>query len=160
MGTGKTTVGKIVSDKLGMSFVDMDDIIEESAGKKISLIFEQDGEPAFRQMERTVVLDLAAKSGLVIGAGGGVVLDNRNVEDYSRSGTVVCLTADEETILTRVSAEDHRPLLEGDEKSVKICELLQSRQAIYAAIEHQVDTTGLSPEQVAAAVLALVESAG
>ncbi len=160
MGTGKTTVGKMLADRIGMTFTDMDDIIEERAGKKISLIFEQDGEPKFREMERAVVEDLSQKDGLVIGAGGGVVLDKRNIDDYSESGLVVCLTATEETILARVSAEDHRPLLEGDEKSVKIGALLKSRQAIYAAISKQIDTTELSPAQVAEAVLAFVEESG
>ncbi len=158
MGTGKTTVGKIIAARTGMSFVDQDTVIEEKAGKKISLIFAEDGEPRFREMEREVVRELSGRQSLVIGAGGGVVLNAENIVDFSSTGTVVCLSAKPDTILKRVSGDSSRPLLEDGDKRAKILDLLKSRRKLYDAIPLQVDTTGLSPEQVAARVLEMVNS--
>lgn len=148
MGTGKTTVGKLAARRLDLDFVDMDDVITERAGKAISRIFAEDGEPRFRAMERALVRELSARKGLLVAAGGGIVLNADNIADFSRSGLVVCLTATPETILRRVSAEKHRPLLEGGEKERKILGLLESRRELYAAIPHRIDTTGLAPDQV------------
>jgi shikimate kinase len=132
-----------------MEFVDMDDVIEKRAGKPISRIFAEDGEPHFRGLERALVRELAAREGLVIATGGGVVLDPNNVRDYRASGLVVCLSATPQTILARVAQETHRPLLEGDAKGQRILSLLAARQAHYGAIPYQVDTTSLAPQEVA-----------
>ena len=155
MGTGKTTVGKGVAEQLGMTFVDMDDVIEAREGRKISDIFETDGEPYFRQLERHLVLELSGKNNQVIATGGGVVLNPDNIRDYTMSGIVVCLTATPEVILERVAKESHRPLLEGDEKMNKILGILESRKDLYAAIPHQVDTTTLAISDVIDRVVAL-----
>lgn len=156
MGTGKTTVGKIIAAKAGMTFVDSDSVIEEKAGKKVSRIFAEDGEPRFREMERDAVLELSRRQNLVIGAGGGVVLNPANIADFSRSGTVVCLSAAPEAILGRVEGDKSRPLLEDGDKKTRILNLLKSRRKLYDAIPLQVDTTELAPEQVAEKVLGLV----
>ena len=155
MGTGKTTVGRLVAGRLGMSFVDMDQAIEERAGRKISEIFAAEGEPYFRELERDAVKELSAKAGLVIATGGGVVLNHDNISDFSRSGTVVCLIADPRVILDRVSNESHRPLLEGGEKARKILTLLESRRKLYDSIPNRIDTTSITPAQVAEKVLVL-----
>jgi len=148
MGTGKTTVGEIIAARTDLSFVDMDDMIEERAGKSIDRIFAEEGESHFREMERQLVIDLAGQEGLVIGAGGGVVLNADNVRDFSETGLVVCLTASTDVILARVSKESHRPLLEGGEKAEKIVSILESRKELYGAIPFQVDTSDLTPDQV------------
>lgn len=155
MGTGKTTVGKLLADRLGLTFVDMDAVIEERQGRPIAAIFAADGEPFFRRLERELVRELSARQGLVIATGGGVVTDPDNLRDYERSGLVVCLTATAETILRRVARESHRPLLEGDEKARRIVALLAARRGLYGAIRHQVDTESLPPEQVADRIAAL-----
>ena len=149
MGTGKTTVGQRLAARRGMTFTDMDSVIEAREGKAISRIFAEDGEPRFRALERALVQELAGRSGLVIGAGGGVVLNPQNVADYSRTGLVVCLSATPEVILRRVERESHRPLLEGDEKMQRIVKILAARKELYGAIPFQIDTTNLSPEEVA-----------
>jgi len=128
MGTGKTCVGKLLAGKLGMSFVDMDDVIEKQEGKSISLIFAEDGEPYFRKLERKLVRELSCKKDLVIGAGGGVVLNRYNIEEFSCTGRVVCLTAEPETILERVTKDTHRPLLAEGNKLEKIKTLLERRK--------------------------------
>ena len=155
MGTGKTTVGQILATRLGLTFVDMDHIIEEWAGKPISRIFAEDGEPSFRRMERDLVKDLAAKDGQVIGCGGGVVLNPDNVADYRRTGLVICLTATPNVIFERTAKERHRPLLEEKDRFKRIVDLLEKRQSLYAAILDQIDTVSLTPDQIADRIEAL-----
>ncbi len=123
MGTGKTTVGRLLSKQTGMPLVDMDSMIEERAGKAITKIFAEDGEAHFRTLERAIVRELSAKGGQVVSTGGGIVLDPDNIPDYEKSGLVVCLLASAETILERVRHDDTRPLLAGD-KQEKILQIL------------------------------------
>jgi len=149
MGTGKTSVGHVLAATLGMTFVDMDAIIEERAARPITDIFATDGEPYFRTVERALVKELAARDGLVIGTGGGVVLDPDNISDFSATGLVICLQATPETILDRVMHDTTRPLLAGDDKMKKILGILEKRRHLYAALPLQVDTNGLSVEEVA-----------
>lgn len=159
MGTGKTTVGRALSDQLDLRFVDMDDVIVERAGKSIPEIFAEDGEPAFRAIERQVAHDLANQQGLVVATGGGVVLDPDNMADFHAGGLVVCLSAAPGTILDRVEGDTNRPLLAGerDEKMAKMKALLETRHALYDAVPDQVETTELTAGAVAARVASLYE---
>jgi shikimate kinase len=159
MGTGKTTVGRALADQLELRFVDMDDVIVDRAGKSIPEIFAQDGEPAFRAIERQVAHDLSGEPGLVVATGGGVILDPDNMADFYAGGLVVCLSADADTILGRVEGDTNRPLLAGerDEKMAKMKALLETRQALYDAVPNQVDTTELTADGVAARVASLYQ---
>ena len=157
MGTGKTSVGQRLAERLQMKFVDMDCLIEEREGKSIPRIFGEDGEPHFRALERALVRELAAREGLVIGAGGGIVLDEDNISDLSRSGLVVCLLAEPEVILERVASDTNRPLLAGDDKMSKITALLEQRRPLYEGIPNRVDTNRLNVEEVAERVIAIYE---
>lgn len=159
MGTGKTSVGHCLADRLGMSFLDMDDVIEERQGKPISRIFAEDGEARFRELERALVRELAARTGLVVATGGGIVLNAANVQDFSRTGLVVCLAATPQAILERVSRETHRPLLTEGNKMAKIRGILETRQALYDAVPNQVDTTPLDVAQVADRVASMFDGA-
>jgi shikimate kinase len=154
MGTGKTVTGRALAARTGLELVDMDALIEAQQGKPIPEIFAQDGEPAFRQMERVLTQDLAARSGLIISTGGGIVLNPDNVADFSATGLVVCLTASPETIFQRLENDTTRPLLSGDKKS-QIAALLEKRQPLYAAIAHQIDGDRLDPNERAEAILKL-----
>lgn len=155
MGTGKTSVGTILAERLGMTFVDMDDVIVKREGRPIPAIFAADGEAYFRRVERGLVRELAAGTGCVIATGGGVVLNPDNVSDFAATGLVVCLSATPEAILARVEHDANRPLLAVADKMAKIRDLLAKRRPIYRAIPHQVDTTGRGPHDVADAVLEL-----
>jgi len=155
MGTGKTSVGRQLADRLGLAFVDMDAVIEAHEGRPVPRIFAESGEPYFRALERDRVRELAARDGLAIATGGGVVLNPDNTRDFSLSGVLVCLTASPETILARVAAETHRPLLAGDDKGQKIRSLLKAREPFYGAIPSRVKTDGLTVDEVANAVLGL-----
>jgi shikimate kinase len=157
MGTGKTRIGRAVAERLGLEFVDMDDLIVDRAGKPIPEIFADDGEPHFRTIERQVVIDLSRESGRVIATGGGVVTNPDNIRDYDRDGLVICLSATPEVILSRVEHDTNRPLLYTDDKMGKIRSLLGSRQALYDAIPHQIDTSKLTPAAVVERIIELYQ---
>jgi shikimate kinase len=155
MGTGKTTIGKQLATRLGLAFVDMDHVIEERAGKPIARIFAEEGEPHFRRLERELVLELSTREGLVVGCGGGVVLNPDNITDYARTGLVVCLTATAEIIYERTAQERHRPLLEEKDRFQRIVDLLEKRRALYAAVPNPIDTSTLTPDQIVTRIEAL-----
>ncbi|MBU0715404.1 MAG: shikimate kinase [Verrucomicrobia bacterium] len=163
MGTGKTTIGRVLADQLKCDFVDMDIELEARAGKPIPRIFAEDGEPVFRRMERNLVVELSRRpvrhslggggSNLVIAAGGGIVLNPDNIRDFSATGHVICLKAAPDEILRRVSGSSHRPLLEQGDKGERIRKLRMARQPFYDAIPAQVDTTGKTINEVVVEVL-------
>jgi len=153
MGTGKTTVGKMLAERLQREFVDMDVELEARAGKPIPRVFAEDGEGAFRRMERELVVELSRRSNQVIAAGGGVVLNPDNIRDFGATGRVICLKATPDEILRRVSGSNHRPLLEQGDKGERIRKLLKVRQPFYDAVSCQVDTTGKTVPEIVVEVL-------
>jgi shikimate kinase/3-dehydroquinate synthase len=157
MGTGKTSVGRAVAERLGHEFVDMDAVIEARAGKPIASIFAQDGEPAFRQMETALCDELSARDGLVIATGGGALVNPANRARMMASGAVVCLTCGVDEILRRVDGNADRPLLAVANRRAQIERLLQSRREAYAAIPWQIDTTTLSIEAVTDRVIEIAD---
>ena len=157
MGTGKSVTGRLVAKRLDRQWVDMDTEIEQRERRKISDIFLRDGESYFRRVERDVVKELCERKNLVVAAGGGVVINPENVQDFSRTGVVICLSAIPSVILQRVAAETHRPLIEDGEKARTIRDLLEIRKPLYDAIPNQIDTTCLSPELTADRVIEIYE---
>lgn len=159
MGTGKTSVGRVVAQRLDREFVDMDAEIEARAGKTVASIFAEDGESAFRGMERALVSELSTRTGLVIATGGGTLVDPVNARLMSRHGTIVCLTADPNEILERVTASGapSRPLLDVPDPRAEVALLLAARYQAYATIPWQIDTTGLSVTEAAQRVQALAD---
>lgn len=153
MGTGKTTVGRILAERLGYTFVDIDSVIEKEQGVTISHIFSELGEAYFRMLERDKIKELCRGEGLVISAGGGAVLDTRNVDDLRVSGPVVCLSAKPEEILKRVGGTDTRPLLQVPDPLAKIIEMLEARAPFYARADCTIDTSGLSPQEIAGIII-------
>ncbi len=157
MGTGKSAVGRILAARMGRTFVDMDATIETRTGKTISTIFAADGEPYFRTLERALASELATQTGLVIASGGGLVLNPQNIRELSRTGTVICLTATPEAILARLAGAQNQPLLAGTERERRVRDLVEQRRPFYEAIPLQVDTTHLTPDAVADAILHLLD---
>jgi 3-dehydroquinate synthase len=157
MGTGKTAVGREVGRRLDRRFVDMDTEIEERAGKSIAEIFAQNGEATFRQIEAALCRQLGAQDGLVIATGGGALVDPQNRALMMESSRVVCLDANPDEILRRVSDNEYRPLLDVDDQRTQIKRLLAVRQEAYTSIPWHVDTTDLSIEEVAERVMVLAE---
>ena len=127
MGSGKSSVGRLAADVLHFTFLDTDHVIEARAGKSISDIFAQDGEPAFRQWEQRIVEELTRRDKTVIATGGGLPADPANLASLKTHALVICLWASPETIWERVRSHDHRPLLNESDPLAKIHELLAAR---------------------------------
>ena len=160
MATGKSHVGRILSQRTGWPLVDADDEIVLRAGKAIQSIFDNEGEPAFRDLERTVIADLCAGSQQIISGGGGSFLDSSNRDAMLNNGMVFCLSATPDTILDRVQRDSGvgaplRPLLAGDNPRRNIEELLAQRAEHYAQAHHTIDTDTLTPEETAERILEL-----
>ncbi len=119
MGTGKSTVGKILAKKLKMGYVNTDEIIEEKEKKKISQIFEEDGEDYFRKKEREVIKDISKDNHQVIDLGGGAIIKEENLKDLRKNGLIICLTASLEEIMKRTE-EEERPLLKIKSSKLKV----------------------------------------
>ena len=157
MCTGKTTVGRILAERLGCDFVGTDEVIESRAGP-IPQIFERDGEEVFRAMERSLARELADRSRrgsrLVIATGGRMMLDPQCAAALEPGADVVCLLADVDTVVARATRAGAaaRPLLAGPDLTERVRELLAQRREGYGRFA-SVDTEGLSPAQVADAVL-------
>ncbi|MBV7328738.1 3-dehydroquinate synthase [Chloroflexi bacterium TSY] len=150
MGTGKTTIGQSLAKRLNREFIDMDTQIEAHYGKPISQVFADEGEPHFRVTEARLCQQLSEQSGLVISTGGGALVNSGNRKALATSGVIICLTATVDEILRRVDEMGIRPLLDNspEERRQRIRNLLHERRHAYAAIVHQVDTTGRTPEHV------------
>ena len=160
MGVGKSAVGRTLAEKMGLGFVDLDEEIVGRAGRDIASIFREDGEAAFREMEKEVTRDIAALDHQVIACGGGAVLDGENLRRLRKGSTMILLTAEPETILGRVEAEgETRPLLTRGNRIERIRSLFSARQPRYLkAADIVVDTSGRTPEQVADEIMDLLQA--
>lgn len=159
MGTGKTTVGRQVARKLGMEFVDTDEMIESRHGP-ISQIFAERGEAEFREIERGIARELAAKTGLVIATGGRMLLDPANREALGANGRIFCLVATPEEIHERIVNDEtrrDRPLLQVEDPKERIVELLVERQDGYSRFT-QIATGGTEPDLIATQLVELWSS--
>ena len=155
MGSGKTTVGKVLADYLGCPFYDLDELIVKKAGKGIPEIFATDGEAGFRALEAEVLRKTVAKyaeATAVLALGGGTLGNDASVRLVAGKTTCVYLRAGVDSLTARLAAEAAgRPLLAGaPDLRERIAALLSEREATYAATAHvTVDTDGLSPEEIA-----------
>ncbi|WP_414660709.1 shikimate kinase [Horticoccus sp. 23ND18S-11] len=131
MGTGKTTVGRAVAQKIAFHLLDSDHEIERLQGKTIPDIFAQDGEPAFRAMERDFIERGHPAEKTLIACGGGLVVQPGMLELLKTKGVVVCLHASLETILARTSRQRNRPLLAVENPEERIRVLYAAREPIY-----------------------------
>jgi shikimate kinase len=161
MGVGKSAVGQLLAEELGLGFVDLDEEVVRRAGRDIPSIFREDGEAAFREMENAVTRDVSALDHHIIACGGGTVLDCHNLERLKDSSTMILLTADPETILERIEAQgETRPLLAAEDRLERIRRLLATRHPRYViAADIVVDTSGKTPRQVAEEVMAHLQEA-
>ncbi len=153
MGSGKSTVGKILAEALGWRFVDTDAKIEKRAGKPISRIFAEDGEAAFRHMELEEARRLAACRNCVVATGGGMFTQPEALKALESDSLVVHLLARPETLAARLSDASDRPLLENVERQKRLAEIYEKRRTVYEALPVQIDTEGKSPARVAQIIL-------
>ncbi len=149
MGTGKSVVGRSLAHRLGWYFLELDEKIEEMAGKSITDIFHENGEEYFRELESSVLKGIRDCEDTVISCGGGVVLDPGNVKLLRRHSTVVLLTATPEVIAERIIDDDCRPLLKEENKLKRIEDMMGQRRDTYrGCAEYTIDTSGLEVDEV------------
>jgi len=161
MGTGKSSVGSRLAGRLNRKFVDMDREIERVVGMTVSDIFKRYGEIRFRSEEKLLAQKLARESGLVIATGGGVVLQQVNMDRLRQNGIIIYLEATPNEILERVNRKKGtRPLIKKDAQLQDIEEMLKAREALYAQADYQVSTSGKSPEQVTDEIIGIVRKQG
>ena len=149
MGSGKTTVGKVLADFLGCPFMDLDDLIVKKAGKSIPEIFAQDGEPAFRQLEARLLRQTVEKyteNTVVLALGGGAVTAPASAALLREKTVCIYLRATLETLLARLEGETAgRPLADAS-----LADRLAAREPLYEETAHVIiDTDGLTPDEVA-----------
>lgn len=158
MGVGKTAVGRTLSERTGLEYVDLDSEITRRKGKTIPRIFEEEGEAGFRAVEMEVTREVAGRNGQVISCGGGTVLDPENVASLKRNSVMVLLTAEPRVILERVEEEgDVRPLLMVDDKLGKIEHLLNARLPRYLEVADLIlDTSEMTPEEAAVEIISQI----
>ncbi len=158
MGTGKTTVGKLLAKRLRREFVEMDEEIEKREKKKIVDIFSQYGEAYFRKVEKNMLREISQKDNLVISCGGGIVIDEENIRVMKGTGVMVCLEATPEVIYQRTKKDTHRPLLNVPDPLSRIKELLSLREPYYQKAEYFLDTSNISPEEIVEKIVELLKN--
>lgn len=160
MGSGKTTVGKELAVKMGYTFLDTDQYIEERAGMEISDIFSQKGEAAFRELESLVLKEIAGMDHCVVSTGGGLPMREENRTLLKQIGMVIYLNADEETLWSRLADDRSRPLLRGENPREKIHTLLSERAPVYGRIaDYAIAVDGSQAEDIAEEIEIIVKSA-
>lgn len=154
MGSGKTTVGKLIAKLSGRKFVDTDELIVRNEKMSISDIFEKHGEQYFRDAEKAAVTQAASMQNAVISTGGGVVLRADNVEILKTSGRIFYLSVTAKTVLSRLKNDKSRPLLQRDDKEKAVKELMQERRERYlSAADCLVSCDNRTPKQIALEIL-------
>jgi shikimate kinase len=154
MGTGKTTVGRSVAHRIGFKCSDSDHEIERKSGKSIAQIFAEDGEPAFRLMEREYVEKGHAAERVVVSCGGGLVVQPGMLELVGKKGVIVCLHASIETILQRTGRYGKtRPLLDVADPDARARALYAEREAIYRQVGTVILTDSRPLSEIAAHVV-------
>ncbi|QIK73560.1 shikimate kinase [Propioniciclava coleopterorum] len=155
-GSGKSTVGPLLAARLGVPFVDVDAVIESRQGREIRDIFADDGEPAFRVLERDVTLELLAGDG-VVSLGGGAPL-TPEIADALAAVPTVWLQVDARNAVKRIGLDEGRPLLAGGGVRATLIKLLNARTPVYRRLaDIEIDTNGREPDALADAVLAALE---
>jgi shikimate kinase len=156
MGSGKSTVGKPLSEKMHKPFIDLDSEIEKGTGKNISEIFDIDGEEQFRKMETK---QLKQYSESIVACGGGIVLKDENREFINENGVTILLTASMEELSHRLSDSGNRPLLADDNTEEALTKLWLERQLNYLnTADFTIETDGKNPEQLTEEILVQINS--
>lgn len=156
-GTGKSHVGRLLSEKLSFPYVSIDKAIVLRAGKSIPEIVKQFGWPGFRDRESLEVKEISVWDSIVIDTGGGVVERPENIEYLRENGFLIWLKASVPTIVSRIEDGSDRPALtDGKSFTEEVAEVLERRIPLYrSAAMHEIDTDGLAPEEIAEQIVML-----
>lgn len=156
MGSGKSTVGKILAERAGMTFLDLDLLLEERSGMSISRIFEEETEKGFRNRESALIRDLfeEGRTGMVYATGGGAPLREENRRLLRCLGRVIWLDVSAKTVIERLAGASDRPLLQRPDREQAVKVMLDERRPAYAACaDRTVCVEGKSPEDIAGEIL-------
>jgi len=157
MGSGKTSVGRALADKLKLDFVDMDEVISREEGKSITMIFSESGEAYFRDLETGFLRNRLKDKHIILSTGGGVVLKEENRELLRKLGKVIFLNTPFEQILLNVKHDTTRPLLQKENAEQVILELMQTREPIYfESANIIIQTKGKSVKAIAEEIIQLL----
>ena len=158
MGSGKSTVGKIISDEMFLSFFDTDEEIESRTGASIDWIFDLEGEAGFRKRESDILNEMVEKNSIVLSTGGGIILSDDNRELLSSRGTVFYLSTPILTQVERTAKDKDRPLLKDGDPEEILTKLHNEREALYEMVsDHVVDTENKSSKEVASEIISLAK---
>lgn len=157
MAVGKSAIGRTLARKLRRRFVDLDRLIERAEGSKVREIFEHKGEAYFRQLEKQALADVLEENNQVIATGGGVILDDQNLQILRERALLIGLSADMDVLLARAGDATKRPLLQGSNRREKIEDLLRQRAARYAQAHVTIDTSNLTVDQVVKKIMGMLE---
>lgn len=152
MGSGKSTIGRILADYLDWKFIDTDHLIEDKCGKSVAAIFDEDGEDYFRKLEHEMVTEICSLSNLVVASGGGMFMDAENRKALTEESLAVHLCVSVSSIMDRVNSFDDRPLLRGNPEE-NLRRIYHSRRSVYETIPLQIETDGRDPAHIAQEIL-------
>jgi shikimate kinase len=168
MGSGKSTIGPILANTLGWSFVDLDRAVEISAGRTVNEIFQSSGEPAFRELERQILLETGTTRHAIIALGGGTIAEEQNFHFVVRSGILVYLKIPPDMLFARLRRKTNRPMLGGDGMTrldepalrSKVAELHRVREPFYSMADVVVETgsqpVGLAVDEMVRKLIPLI----
>ena len=158
MGSGKSTVGKIISDELFLNFFDTDDEIESRTGASIDWIFDLEGEEGFRKRESSILEEMVKQNSIVLSTGGGIILSDSNREMLSSRGTVFYLSTPISVQIERTSKDKDRPLLKNGDPGEILTRLQKERKGLYESVsDHVIETENKSSQAVATEIINLVK---
>ncbi|EJP72760.1 MAG: shikimate kinase [SAR86 cluster bacterium SAR86B] len=161
MGSGKSTVGKIISSELFLNFFDTDEEIEARTGASIDWIFDLEGEEGFRKRESKILEEMVQQNSIVLSTGGGIILSESNRELLSSRGTVFYLATPIAVQLERTSKDKDRPLLKNGDPGKILEELHVARESLYEGVaDYIVNTEGKSSQEVSTEIIKLVKNYG
>jgi shikimate kinase len=141
MGSGKTTIGRILSKSLNKDFYDSDHVVEEKTGVKVPLIFEYEGEVGFRKREESVLKELVCHKNIVLATGGGVILSKNNCKLLSDNGHVIYLKSNCKDLVARMTGDQSRPLLQEGDLKETLETLFKLRDPMYSSISDYIIET-------------------
>lgn len=158
MGTGKSSVGRLLALEMDREFFDMDEVIEQRERRTINQIFADVGEPYFRQLEANLCRELSGRENLVIATGGGALVPEENLRVMESTGWVICLDCEPAVLWGRIGHSQNRPMLaeEDETRFARLAELLAQRAPAFERVQHHVDVTNLTREEAIVEVCKLV----
>ncbi len=160
MGSGKSVVAQILADELGCKMEDLDECIASGEKKSINDIFATNGEPYFREVEKNVLKKIASQKDCIVSTGGGIVLDEENMNLMRSTGVIIYLKAPTDILYARLKDKSDRPLLKGESPKDKLDRIYDHRAGLYAKADYAIDTVDKIPHDVAREIIQLLTIEG